>query len=239
MKSFRINLHKKHIPLNSNLILNNQDEYDFHIETLLFLNNQIDIGFKPNYFITFHYRHPSERYSAKKQTNNELGWKDRYGIGKDKSIWKEIPKYNYYDKRRKDYNLIVEDTYEIRNVIAKELYGINRINHLDKFPPMFFFHELGKAKLQYHTHLLLPKINIRNNQFNLKTITATDLEYEFNNTIRGKRKCFSSWKHIHIREIDNPYVAVSYVNKETTRQHTSLDYQNSIFLNKQLCEHNN
>ena len=226
MKSFKINLHKKHIPLNSNLILNSQEEYDFHIETLLFLNNQIDIGFKPDYFITFHYRHPSERYSAKKQTNNPLGWRDRYGIGKDKFLWKEIPKYNYYDK-------IVEDTYEIRNVIAKELYGINRINHLDKFPPMFFFHELGKAKLQYHTHLMLPKINIRNNQFNLKTKSAEDLEYEFNNTIRGKRKCFSSWKHIHIREIDNPYVAVSYVNKETTRQHTSLDYQNSIFLTDQ------
>ena len=79
MKSFKINLHKKHIPLNSNLILNSQEEYDFHIETLLFLNNQIDIGFKPDYFITFHYRHPSERYSAKKQTNNPLGWKDRYG----------------------------------------------------------------------------------------------------------------------------------------------------------------
>ena len=169
MKSYKINLNKKHIPLNSNLILNSQEEYDFHIETLLFLNNQIDIGFKPDYFITFHYRHPSERYSAKKQTNNPLGWRDRYGIGKDKFLWKEIPKYNYYDKRRNDYDLIVEDTYEIRNVIAKELYGINRINHLDKFPPMFFFHELGKAKLQYHTHLMLPKINIRNNQFNLKT----------------------------------------------------------------------
>jgi len=233
MKSFKIKLHNKHIPLNSNLILNSQEEYDFHIETLLFLNHQIDIGFKPDYFITFHYRHPSERYSAQKQTNNELGFKDRYGIGKDKSLWKEIPKYNYYDKRRNDYDLIVEDTYEIRNVLAKELYGIKRINHLDKFPPMFFFHELGKAKLQYHTHLLLPKINIRNNQFNLQTITATDLEYEFNNTIRGKRKCFSAWKQIHIREVDNPYVAVSYVNKETTRQHMSLDYQNSIFLTDQ------
>lgn len=230
MKSFKIKLHNKHIPLNSNLILNSQEEYDFHIETLLFLNHQIDIGFKPDYFITFHYRHPSERYSAKKQTNNELGWKDRYGIGKEHSIWKEIPKYNYYDKRRNDYDLIVEDTYEIRNVIARELYGIKRINHLDKFPPMFFFHELGKAKLQYHTHLLLPKINIRNDQFNLQTNTAEELEYEFDETIRGKRKCFSAWKRIHIREVDNPYVAVSYVNKETTRQHMSLDYQNSIFL---------
>ena len=234
MKSSKINLHKKHIPLNSNLILNNQDEYDFHIETLLFLNNQIDIGFRPDYFITFHYRHPSERYSARRETKNPLGHKDRYGMDTAKTIWKEIPKYNYYDKRRNDDDLIVEDTYEIRNVIAKELYGISRINHLDKFPPMFFFHELGKAKLQFHTHLLLPKINIRNNRFNLKTITAKEIEYEFNNTIRGKRKCFSTWKHIHIRDIDNPYTAVSYVNKETTRHHIGLDFRNSIFLSNQL-----
>ncbi len=231
MKSFKINLHKKHIPLNSNLILNNQEEYNFHIETLLFLYNQIDIGFKPDYFITFHYRHARERYSARRETKNPLGYKDRYGMDTAKTLWKEIPKYNFYDLIRNDYDLIVEETREIRNVIAKELYGIKRINHFDKFPPMFFFHELGKAKLQYHTHLLLPRLNIRNNQFNLKTKTQEQLEYEFNNTIRDKRKCFSSWKHIHIREIDNPYVAVSYVNKETTRQHTSLDYQNSIFLN--------
>ena len=61
---------------------------------------------------------------------------------------------------------------QIRNVIAKELYGIKRVNHKDKLPPMFFFHELGKAKLQYHTHLLLPTTNIRNNQFNLRLNTG-------------------------------------------------------------------
>ena len=239
MKSYKINLHKNHIPLNSKLSIDSQEQYDFHIATLLFLNNQIEIGFKPDYFITFHYRHPSERYAVRKETNKPHGFGDRYGMDTDKTLWKEIPQYNYYDMRRNDYDLIIEDTRQIRNVIAKELYGINRINHLDKFPPMFFFHELGKSKLQYHTHLLLPKTNIRNCEFNLKTITAEEIEYEFNNTIRSKRKCFSSWKHIHIREIDDPFKAVSYVNKETTKDHSSLDYQNSIFLKEQRCEHNN
>jgi len=229
MNSHKIRLHKNHIPLNEHLRLNSQEEYNFHIETLLFLNHQIEIGFKPDFFITFHYRHPSERYAARKETNNELGFKDRYGMKSSKSLWSEIPKYQYYDRRRNDYDLIIKDTREIRNVIAKELYGIKRINHLDKFPPMFFFHELGKAKLQYHTHLMIPKLNVRNNHFNLIPNTESDLEHELNNTIRAKRKCFSTWKHIHIRQIDNPYAAVSYVNKETTRQHTSLDFTNSIF----------
>ena len=232
MKSHKINLHRNHIPLNSKLKLNTQEEYDFHIETLLFLNKQIELGFEPSYMVTFHYKHPSERYSAKKQTNNELGWKDRYGICTDQFLWKEIPKYKYYDRRRNDYDLIVEDTFQIRNVIAKELYGIKRINHLDKYPPIFWFHELGKVKLQYHTHLLIPKFNIRNNKFNLIPANKGELEYEFNNTIRSKRKCFSAWKHIHVEEIDNPYDAVSYLNKETTKEHSSLDYQNTIFLRR-------
>ena len=230
MKSNKIILHKNHIPLNSKLILNSQEEYEFHIETLLFLNKQIELGFNPTFFITFHYKHPSERYVARKETDNELGFRDRYGIDTNKSLWSEIPKYKYYDKRRNDYDLIIKDTLQIRNVIAKELYGIKRVNHKDKLPPMFFFHELGKAKLQYHTHLLLPTTNIRNNQFNLRLNTAVKLEEHFNQVIRTKAKCFSSWKHIHIREVDNPFLAVSYVNKETTKHHSSLDYQNSIFL---------
>ena len=73
-------------------------------------------------------------------------------------------------------------------------------------------------------------INIRNNSYNLRTETQDELEGAFDNSIRFKRKCFSTWKKIHIRDIDNPFVAVSYVNKETSREHTSLDWNNSIFL---------
>lgn len=230
MKSNKIRLHKQHIPLNSNLILNSQEEYDYHIETLLFLNHQIELGFNPKWFITFHYKHPSERYRHRRETNNPLGFKDRYGMDTASTLWKEIPKYKFYERKRNDIDAVEADCYEIRNVIAKELYGISRINHRDKFPPMFFFHELGKAKLQYHTHLLLPDINIRNNSYNLRTATQDELEGAFDNSIRFKRKCFSTWKKIHIRDIDNPFVAVSYVNKETSREHTSLDWNNSIFL---------
>ena len=51
MKSNKIRLHKQHIPLNSNLILNSQEKYDYHVETLLFLNHQIELGFNPKWFI--------------------------------------------------------------------------------------------------------------------------------------------------------------------------------------------
>lgn len=230
MKSDKIRLHKKHIPLNSNLILNNQEEYDYHIETLLFLHHQVALGFNPKWFVTFHYKHPSERYKHRRETENEFGFGDRYGMDTASTLWNEIPRYKFYERKRSDADAVEKDTYEIRNVIAKELYGIKRINHKDKFPPIFFFHELGKVKLQYHTHLLLPELNIRNNSFNLLTQSKEELEDAFHNIIRHKRKCFSIWKKIHIREIDNPFTAVSYVNKETSKHHTSLDWNNSIFL---------
>ena len=226
-KSIRLN--RNHIPLNSNIILNNQEEYEFHIQTLQFLYDEINNGFEPSYFITFHYRHPAERYKAKQETKSELGIGDRFGLSNTKSIWNEIPSYKYYDKRRNDYDLIEEDTRIIRNILVKELYGIKRFNHIDKLPLMFFFHELGKSKIQYHTHLLIPRFNTRNNDFHLKWDSVEELEFEFNKNIRHKAKCFSSWKHIHIREVDNPHNAVSYVNKETKKDHYSIDFNNSIF----------
>ena len=225
----QIRLNRDHIPLNPKLNIRTQKEYDFHIETLRYLNKQIQNGFQPKYLVSFHYRHPSERYTAKKETKNLLGWKDRYGMNNRNSLWGEIPQYNYYDKRRNDYDLIVEDTNQIRRVIARHLYGINKINHLDKYPTMFFFHELGKSKLSYHSHLLLPKQNERNELYQLKINDLERLTDEFNITIKYKRKCFSSWKSIHIREVDDPYKAVSYLNKETSQDHYSLDYTNSIF----------
>ena len=158
----QIRLNKDHIPLNSKLDIRTQKEYDFHIETLRYLNKQIQYGFQPKYLVSFHYRHPSERYTAKKETKNLLGWKDRYGMNNRNSLWGEIPQYNYYDKRRNDYDLIVEDTNQIRSVIARHLYGINKINHLDKYPTMFF-HELGKPNfLTIHTCFFQSRIRETN-----------------------------------------------------------------------------
>jgi hypothetical protein len=55
------------------------------------------------------------------------------------------------------------------------------------------------------------------------------LDFIWNNKLKKKRKCFSKY-HIHIREIDNPTIALQYVNKETSMKHNSLDYENSHFI---------
>ena len=177
----------------------------FQAETQRYLISQLDLGFSPKWFITYHLFNPSQN-----------------GIGKKQSVWKSIPHYEYYENRRNDYDAIVEDTSQIKNIILKYLYDIKRLNQDWKydFPNLFFFHEKGKAKTQYHTHLLMPECKYENKEL---------LEFIWNNKLRKKRKCFSKYR-IHIREIDNPTLALQYVNKETCMKHNSLDYQNSHFI---------
>lgn len=231
MNNAKIRLNRNHIPLNPNLYFKNQEEYDFHIQTLLFLNKQLELGFEPKYFITFHLRHPSERYAPKRETKNALGFKDRYGFNNRNLISKEeIKSYDYYERRRNDYDLVQKDTHQIRSSIGRIFYGIKRHNHLDKFPPMLFFHELGKTKLQYHIHMLLPETNVLNKKHPLKFQDTTTMETELNTRFRNSHKAISNWKRIHIREVDNPHKALAYVNKETKKNHYSIDFQNSILI---------
>ena len=202
---------------------------NYQTETELFLNNQIELGFKPKWFITFHYHHPAEKCWKVIEKYKPLGYGNRIGFKTRNGLWNEVEYYNSLERKRNDYDCLVEDTSQIKNVLLKYLYGINRLNQEWKheFPNLFFFHEKGKVKLQYHTHLLIPEKNC-------KSTNTNDLYRALNSNIRKKRKCFSKWKTIHIREVDNPYLALSYVNKETNKEHNSLDYENSIFIRKHI-----
>ena len=194
-------------------------------ETELFLDNQLKLGFKPKWFITYHYHHPSETVRQIRETNNPFGFQDRIGFKAYGDMWNQVSSYNNMERKRNSFDSLIEDTSQIKNCILKYLYGINRLNQEWKyeFPNLFFFHEKGKVKLQYHTHLLITEKNCKFN-------SIEDLYDVFNNSIRKRRRCFSKWKQIHIREIDNPKLALSYVNKQTAMEYNSLDYENSIFI---------
>ena len=195
------------------------------IDTQSFLEKQLDLGFNPKWFITYHYKHPSENVRQLRETNNLYGYKDRIGFKTYGDMWNQVSSYNNMERKRNSYDCLIDDTLQIKNVILKYLFGIKRFNQTWKhnFPNLFFFHEKGKVQLQYHTHLLMPYVS---NELN-SVDTLTDI---FNTSIRTRRKCFSKWKSIHIREIDCPSKALSYLNKETTRIHNSLDYTNTNFL---------
>jgi hypothetical protein len=42
------------------MLMKNKEQF----ETELFLDNQVKLGFKPKWFITYHYKHPSENVRA-------------------------------------------------------------------------------------------------------------------------------------------------------------------------------
>ena len=216
----RIKLHKEHTAINPSVCINTQEDYNHYMETLLYLRNLINNGVSPKWMITFHYSNSTDYIKPIKETDKPLGFGDRYGYRCFGDLWKQ----SYYDKRRNDVFSTYKDAGQIRNIVLKCLYKIKRLNQTWKvdFPNLLFFHEKGKTKLQYHTHLLLPETNYFTDK--------TDLIDVFNTTIRKSRKCFSKWKAIDVREIkgEDKYEVIGYLNKETTSKHISFDPFNSI-----------
>ena len=203
------------------------------IATLKFLYDQVGKGFSPRWFITYHLFHPEELLKPIKETNKPLGHKDRYGF--EKNLWKYLPRYKYFDYRRSDKDEVEHDTRKVRNVLLRKGYGIKRFNkhRVREYPQMIFAHELGKYKLRYHTHLLIPEIN--------KSLNSVNSVENLFSYIRTKVQSISRWKKIEVVDLneycelnqrddgDNAKFMVGYLHKETRKNINPIDYKNSIF----------
>lgn len=218
-----IKLHRKHMPIHPKKHIRNQKDYDIYTAMLLYLEEQLSLGVAPKYMVTIHYQHPVEHTKPIRETDKPYGFRDRYGINTKRSIWNEVPMYNYWESKRNDWQQVVIDTKKIKCRILKRLYGIKRLNRTDKydFPNLLFFHERGKTKLQFHTHILMPSNN-------LITDSIDELTNIFNTTIRAETKSISRWKHIDVEKVDTPKGAISYLNKETNSSSVAFDFDNSI-----------
>ena len=125
---------------------------------------------------------------------------------------------------RNDYDFTVKDNRHIKNLIYKWLYGIKVINKDTILPQLMTFVEKGKVKLQYHIHILLSG--------NMLYDKEVDIVDTLNSSIRKRAKCISATKPIHCQVVDKPSFAMSYLNKEMSKEHLSLDTQNSILIKK-------
>ena len=201
------------------------NKFRFKNEALTYLYQQLELGFKPQWVITYHYFTAQELLKLMLETNNEHGYRDRYGLRCNKNLWNQVARDKWIDRRRKELDWIVQDTGQIKNVELKELYGVKRLDSLDRYsvPPMLFFHELGQVKYQYHTHQILSDVP---SEFN----DQKTLHFFFNNDIRPKRKCFSKWKKIDVTKIYEPEGLIDYLVKETNIRHLSPDLENSLVI---------
>ncbi len=245
MKQFPlIKLNRKHTPIHPKCCIWNQEQYENHMAMLNFLYEQIDLGFKPKWMISCHYKHPSERYNNVPEMYQEKGScpKTRWGrkvinegeYNPQSSLWHEVGEYNHQNERRNDRDLTEKDNSHIKNLLLRYLYGIKKKSQTWKtnYPKnLLFILERGKVKLQYHLHILLPEIIQQQNSDFFQTLEKPDIQRVLNSS-REKARCLSKWKRIDVKEIDNPHKSISYLNKETTETHCSLDFKNSILLTR-------
>ena len=219
-----INLSRRHIPINPNCRINNQSQYDHHIEMLKYLYDQLELGFNPKYLITYHLKHPRDYLRPIKETNKKYGHRDRIGFRGCGDLWKKVGYDKYMTQMRNDYDFTVKDNRYVQKLIFKWLYGISKIKKDTVLPRMMYFIEQGKVKLQHHIHILLS-----GNMLYDKEVDITDT---LNSSIRMRAKCISLTKPIHCQVVDKPSFAMSYLNKEMSKEHLSLDTQNSILIKK-------
>ena len=193
-----------------------------------FLRLQEELGYEAAWFITFHYFHPSELMSSIKERKGDIskGVIDQIGYRTPdgSSLWKSSD--SKIIRMRNDYDQVSIDCKRFINVLLKEVYGIPRPQkYRGELPPILAFHEYGVE--QYHSHLILPKPS-HNHQYKSKRLHEEDALTKLLNTkVRKKCKSLSKWKDIDVREVDNQYGILGYLNKQTEPKHTSFDPMSS------------
>ena len=193
-----------------------------------FLRLQEELGYEAAWFITFHYFHPSELMASIKERKGDIskGVIDQIGYRTPdgSSLWKSSD--SKIIRMRNDYDQVSIDCKRFINVLLKEVYGIPRPQkYRGELPPILAFHEYGIE--QYHSHLILPKPS-HNHQYKSKRLhEEAALTKLLNTKVRKKCKSLSKWKDIDVREVDNQYGILGYLNKQTKPEHTSFDPMSS------------
>ena len=220
-----INLDRKHIPIHPKCFIKDQKQYDHHIAMLGYLQEQLELGFNPKYLITYHLKHPRDYMKPIVENEQQYGHRERVSYRGGGNLWKGVGYDKFMHNMRNDYDFTVKDNKHIKNLIYKWLYGIKVINKDTRLPRLMYFIEKGRVKLQYHIHILLSGKMLYD-----KEVDITDT---LNSSIRKRAKCISETKPMHCQKVDNPGVALSYLNKEMSKEHLSLDTQNSLLISTQ------
>lgn len=203
-----------------------------------YLYTQIDMGFKPRYLISVHYENPEDWVKQQRETHTslDLDFKDRYSIvthrdssGNRLSFNKYLEKisYDYWKFRRSSVDLVGKDASRLRNFLLKNLFLVKRLHRKDLYtiPNYYIFHEMGKARDQFHTHILMPEAI----QFNsLDQITEL--------LFKAPIKCISKQRDPHVEIVDKyrryegksgAYGVMNYLTKQTSHEFTPFDFCNS------------
>lgn len=207
----------------------------YRYQTLEYVNHQLEFGFNPKWFFTFHYFTTEELFRLLRESKELYGFKERYGLGKEwkRDIFKVVDRLKWIDRRRIDYDFLTQDFRKLRNIELQTFYGVGKPSvgrfknerkwkTLEKVKPSLTFHEIGIDK-RLHSHQLVGELP--------PEYSHTDiLEHVMNTFIKGKTKCLSLWKKIHVEEVWDSRGINDYLVKQTNVNHLSIDFENSLVI---------
>lgn len=173
-----------------------------------YLGKQLALGFRPHYFLTWHYINPGEYRQQRHLLLDVKGLSDAAHL-----------------RRRSDPEIVSKDCLQIRNRLQRHLWGIKRLHQTWKHnePPMLFFHELGAGE-QLHTHLLIPTPAVATYD------SREALLHYCNDQLRSQCSFLSRDRTIDVRPIDNSEGLIDYLLKEANGESYSFDAQVSTVL---------
>ena len=198
------------------------------------VEDQIRRGFRPRWFVTYHYNHPSDSLVPEQEENsNRIGYRDSDRGCPDSELnhnqWNRSEAYTAKEKIKNSREHVEENTVDIKNKLLKRLFKVKKLHLYQKkkynVQPMLFFHEKGKQKIKYHTHLVLPdtKLNLNNERY-IEDIFESNVP----NGMKDQCKCLSKEKSIKVIDIYDHQGLFKYLNKETTPEEMSLDITGSL-----------
>ena len=186
------------------------------------LQDQLRRGFEPKWFISFHYTEPSDSLTPQQEGNsNRIGFRDtdRGVLDPDVNfnLWNRSGAYTAKEQVRNSRDWVENNAGDIRNKILKRCFNIKRLSKKREhtYPPMLFFHERGKSKRKYHTHLVLPQTKLRSDYFGSNSADYLKKVMEGNtlNGIKDRCKSISRDKSIDVQEVYDSSTLFSYLNK--------------------------
>ena len=198
---------------------------------LKYLWQDLSNGFDPAFMLTYHYKSPAEqgcslqRPPLRPPTSVSSS---RPCIYSHKgSVLTQVSRYSAIERRRSDIDLVSKDALHIRKILTQQFWRRTTPRQQRTDPHLYFFHELGRAKLQYHTHVL---ISMPPDPFtNAPAITQGWIE----KILPKATNLSAAQTGVDVKELPDLFQTIGgiiYLTKETSAAHSVLDPHASLTL---------
>ena len=137
----------------------------------------------------------------------------------------QVSRYSAIERRRSDIDLVSKDALHVRKILTQQFWCRTTPRQHRTDPHLYLFHELGRAKLQYHTHGL---ISLPPDPFN----TAAAITKGWIDKVQPRVPNLSAaHSGVAVKELPRLFQTIGgiiYLTKETTAIHSVLDPHASL-----------